>query len=197
MENEKWSFKPSDLVTVPNLITYVRFLLVAPFMYFFIKGNYIIAMLCIGLSGLSDCFDGLFARRLNQVTSLGKILDPIADKITLFCVALCMLFYAPKLLPLMIILMVKEIAMLICGLVLLIKKIAPPAAKWYGKFATVVFYFSVCVIIFLKAVFRYESETFVTVLFIITAIAMVFALVNYAIVFLNLIKSSKKVSLHE
>lgn len=197
MENEKWSFKPSDLVTVPNLITYVRFLLVAPFMYFFIKGNYIIAMLCIGFSGLSDCFDGLFARRLNQVTSLGKILDPIADKITLFCVALCMLFYAPKLLPLMIILMVKEIAMLICGLVLLIKKIAPPAAKWYGKFATVVFYFSVCVIIFLKAVFRYESETFVTVLFIITAIAMVFALVNYAIVFLNLIKSSKKVSLHE
>lgn len=197
MENEKWSFKPSDLVTVPNLITYVRFLLVAPFMYFFIKGNYIIAMLCIGLSGLSDCFDGLFARRLNQVTSLGKILDPIADKITLFCVALCMLFYAPKLLPLMIILMVKEIAMLICGLVLLIKKIAPPAAKWYGKFATVVFYFSVCVIIFLKAVFRYESETFVTVLFIITAIAMVFALVNYAIVFLNLIKPSKKVSLHE
>ena len=76
---EGWSFKPRDLVTIPNLLTYLRFLLVAPFVYFFLKENYIMAAVTIGLSGLTDCFDGMLARKLNQVTSLGKILDPIAD----------------------------------------------------------------------------------------------------------------------
>ena len=105
---EGWSFKPRDLVTVPNLITYVRFLLVPPFIYFFLKGNYIAAGIMIGLSGLSDCFDGFFARKFNQVTSLGKILDPIADKVTLISVAVCMVIYMPSILPIMLVLVFKE-----------------------------------------------------------------------------------------
>ena len=72
MENENWSFKRTDLVTVPNILTYMRLLLVAPFIYFFLKENYIAAAICVGVSGLTDCFDGMLARRLNQVTSLGK-----------------------------------------------------------------------------------------------------------------------------
>ena len=161
MENETWSFKKTDLFTVPNLLTYMRFVLVAPFIYFFLQQNYIAAAVCIGISGLTDCFDGLLARKLNQVTSLGKILDPIADKVTLFSVALCMLIYIPSLLPLL------------------------------GKFATVVFYFSVTTIIFLKAVFGYESAVLVIVLFVLTAIVMVFALVKYSIMFFVLIREKK------
>ena len=192
MENNNWSFKPSDLYTIPNLLTYLRFILVAPFMYFFLQQNYIAAALCIGFSGLSDCFDGLLARKLNQVTSLGKILDPIADKVTLFTVALCMLIYIPSLLPLLAILMFKEVTMLFCGMILLIKKITPPPAKWYGKFATVVFYFSVVTIIFLKAVFNYESPVLIITLFVLTAVVMVFDLIKYAIIFFQLIKEKKK-----
>ena len=192
MENENWSFKRTDLVTVPNLLTYMRMLLVAPFIYFFLQENYIAAAICIGVSGLTDCFDGMLARRLNQVTSLGKILDPIADKVTLFSVALCMLIYIPSLLPLLGILMFKEITMLFCGLILLTKRITPPAAKWYGKFATVVFYFSVTTIIFLKAVFNYESAVLIIGLFLLTAIVMVFAMVKYAIMFFALLKENKE-----
>ena len=97
MEKEKdvWSFKTSDLVTIPNIITYVRFVLIIPFVYFFLAEQYIYAAICIGLSGLSDCFDGMAARKLNQVTPLGKILDPIADKVTLFAVVICMVIYVP------------------------------------------------------------------------------------------------------
>lgn len=192
MENENWSFKSTDLVTVPNLLTYMRLLLVAPFICFFLQKNYIAAAICIGISGLTDCFDGMLARRLNQVTSLGKILDPIADKVTLFSVALCMLIYIPSLLPLLGILMFKEITMLFCGLILLTKRITPPAAKWYGKFATVVFYFSVTTIIFLKAVFNYESAVLIIGLFLLTAIVMVFAMVKYAIMFFALLKENKE-----
>lgn len=58
MGGNNWSFKASDLVTVPNILTYLRFLLVAPFIFFFLNKNYIAAALCIGFSGLSDCLDG-------------------------------------------------------------------------------------------------------------------------------------------
>lgn len=192
MEIEKWSFKFRDLFTVANLVTSLRFVLVVPFVLFFVKENYIAAGICIGLSALTDCFDGMLARALNQVTAIGKVLDPIADKVTLIAVAICMLIYMPALLPLMLVLVCKDFLMLCCGLVLLIKRIAPPAAEWYGKVATVVFYLSVGVIIFLKAVFGYENVLLENVLFIITAIAMLFALVNYSIMFFKLIKKNRE-----
>ena len=84
------------MVTVPNLITYFRFILVVPFVIFFLKENYILGRHNDRSVGLSDCFDGLLARKLNQVTSLGKILDPIADKVTLVAVAVCMVIYIPS-----------------------------------------------------------------------------------------------------
>ncbi len=114
MEKEKdvWSFKTSDLVTIPNIITYVRFVLIIPFVYFFLAEQYIYAAICIGLSGLSDCFDGMAARKLNQVTPLGKILDPIADKVTLFAVVICMVIYVPMVLPILVTLLVKDLIML-------------------------------------------------------------------------------------
>lgn len=117
MEKEKdvWSFKTSDLVTIPNIITYVRFVLIIPFVYFFLAEQYIYAAICIGLSGLSDCFDGMAARKLNQVTPLGKILDPIADKVTLFAVVICMVIYVPMVLPILVTLLVKDLLMLIGG----------------------------------------------------------------------------------
>lgn len=117
MEKEKdvWSFKKSDLVTIPNIITYVRFVLIIPFVYFFLAEQYIYAAICIGLSGLSDCFDGMAARKLNQVTPLGKILDPIADKVTLFAVVICMVIYVPMVLPILVTLLVKDLIMLLGG----------------------------------------------------------------------------------
>ncbi len=197
MQNEKWSFKPSDLVTIPNILSYLRLILVVPFVYYFIRGlyddprHYITAAVCIVVSGLTDCFDGLLARKLNQVTSLGKILDPLADKITLIAVAVCMVIYIPALLPLMLVLFIKDFTMLICGLVLLVKKIPLPASRWYGKLATVVFYISVTVIIFLKAVYQYENPTLILVLFCITAAVMIFALLNYSKMFLDILKENK------
>ncbi len=192
---ENWSFKPKDLVTVPNLITYLRFLLVPPFVIFFVRENYILAGLFIGLSGLSDCFDGFFARRLNQVTSLGKILDPIADKVTLIAVAVCMLIYMPALLPIMLVLVAKEFLMLLGGFVLFLKKITPPPANIFGKVATVVFYFAIFIIILLKAVFGIEITALIIATFIVVALAMIVALVQYGVIFVRLIKKNNTCNL--
>lgn len=196
MENDKktsenkeiWKFKTSDLFTVPNLITYVRFILIIPFAYFFLKEEYISSAICIGLSGLSDCFDGLAARKLNQVTSLGKILDPIADKVTLLVVVVCMVIFVPVVLPVLIILLLKDVLMLLGGTDLINKGITPPAAKWYGKVGTVVFYISVCIIVFLKAFLNYENFALDLTLLSVTALTMIFALYQYGKIYIQLIK---------
>lgn len=196
MENDKkisdnkevWSFKVSDLFTVPNLITYVRFILIIPFAFFFLKEQYISSAICIGLSGLTDCFDGLAARKLNQVTSLGKILDPIADKLTLLVVVVCMVIFVPVVLPVLIVLLLKDVLMLLGGTDLINKGITPPAAKWYGKVGTVVFYISVCIIVFLKAILNYENFALDLTLLSVTALTMIFALYQYGKIYIQLIK---------
>ena len=189
---EGWSFKPRDLVTIPNLLTYLRFLLVAPFVYFFLKENYIMAAVTIGLSGLTDCFDGMLARKLNQVTSLGKILDPIADKVTLISVAVCMLIYMPAVLPIMLVLVAKEFLMLLGGFILLLKKITPPPANIFGKIATLVFYITICMIIFLKAAFNIEYTGLIIAATIFVAVVMLVALAQYAVAYFRLVGKKSK-----
>ena len=143
----------------------------------------------VGLSGLSDCFDGYFARKLNQVTSLGKILDPIADKVTLISVAVCMVIYMPAILPIMMVLVTKEFLMLLGGFILLLCKVAPPPANIFGKVATVIFYFVICLIIFIKILTGQENMLLVYIGLILTAMAMIIALIQYGIVFFRLIKA--------
>ena len=183
---DSWSFKPRDLVTVPNLITYFRFILVPPFIYFFINEQFLLAGIMIGLSGLSDCFDGFFARKLNQVTSLGKILDPIADKVTLVAVAVCMVIYIPSILPIMLVLVGKEFLMLLGGFIMLLRKMTPPPANIFGKIATLVFYFAISLIIFIKIVTGEEYMPVVIIGLILVAVAMLLALVQYAVMFVKI-----------
>lgn len=193
MDNKGWvNFKISDLWTVPNILTYCRFILIIPFVYYFLAENYIAAAISVGLSALSDCFDGLIARKFNQVTALGKILDPIADKATLFAVVICMVIYVPTVLPVLIVLVVKDLAMLLGGMVLIKRGIAPSVAKWYGKLGTILFYVSVCLIVFLKAVFDYENFALDFTLLAITAVVMIFALIQYAKIFFDFLKEDKE-----
>lgn len=181
----------SDLWTVPNLLTYLRFVLVVPFVILFLNQKYLLSAICIGLSGISDCLDGFFARKLNQVTQLGKLLDPIADKVTLISVMLCMAFYAPNVIPILVVLIAKDVAMLIGGISLLKRKITPPAAEWFGKLATIVFYFAVCIIVFMKAAINYENLLLDDIMLSVTAVVMLYALYRYAKIYRELIKEDK------
>ena len=77
-------FKFSDIFLIPNLITILRFFLIAPMIITYKNGmqSYFLIILLVSL--LSDFLDGIAARILNQKSELGKTLDPIADGITLF-----------------------------------------------------------------------------------------------------------------
>ena len=74
----------SSLYSIPNLITYFRLLSIPCILLFYLSGIYILQLLAFIifiLAALSDFFDGYLARKLNQTSVLGKILDPIADKL--------------------------------------------------------------------------------------------------------------------
>lgn len=189
---DKKKIKASDFFTIPNLLTYLRIILIVPFVYCFLKGEYFWATVFIGTSALTDCCDGFIARRFNQVTDLGKLIDPIADKLTLLAVMVCITIFTPVVLPVMIILVLKDLIMLIGGSRMLRKGLTPPAAKWYGKLGTILFYFSVVIIVFLKAAFNYENAVLSIVLLSITALVMIYALVQYYLIYRTLIKNQKE-----
>lgn len=184
MSDKKIDF--SELKTIPNILTLIRIVLIGPFVVKFLQQDYIAAVIIIVISGLTDCFDGIIARKFDMITELGKLLDPLADKMTLMAVAACLCTVFPVIIPLMIILTVKDLLMLVGASVLIKKGIKPPAAKWYGKIGTLLFYVSVAVLIFAKAVFNYENDILTITLMAATAIAMLFALVKYFQLFIDL-----------
>lgn len=184
------------IFTIPNLLSMFRIVLIIPMIVFFLSKNYIGAVICIVISGLSDMFDGMIARRFNQISKLGKMLDPIADKLTLVAVIICIGILIPNLRLLVIILAAKDILMLIGGAYLIHRGITPPAAKWYGKIATVVFYISVTAIVGIEvfggAQLAAQLSVMITTLLTVTSLVMIFALVMYAILFFQLLKENRK-----
>jgi len=180
-----------DVFTIPNLLTFARIVLITPFVVLFLNENYLAAAIVVIISGLTGCFDGLIARKFNQVTELGKILDPIADKLTLIAIVICVAIYMPIVTPVMAVLLVKDTLMLIGGTNLIKKGITPPAAKWYGKIGTIMFYLSVCTIVFLKAVMNYENDVLSFTMLSLTTVVMIFSLVKYSIIYFSLLKEHK------
>ena len=190
-KDKKVDFK--YLFTIPNILSYIRIVLIVPFMVFFIRKEYLIATIVIGISGLSDCFDGFLARKLNQVTQLGKMLDPVADKLTLLAVSVCLSIIQPVIFPVVIILVIKDILMLIGATVLLKKRIMPVASAWYGKVGTICFYFSVTVVVLFDIIWNIENFWIVSfVMLLITAGIMIYSLLRYYSIFRTLLQEHKE-----
>lgn len=172
MNTKKW-------LTVPNLLSVFRIVLIPVFVLVFLESEsdtiafWPIAVLV--LSGLTDLCDGFIARKFNQVSDVGKMLDPAADKLTQAAVIACLSIRFPSLLILLIIYVVKELSMLIGGVVLLKYKKQVPAAKWYGKVST----FEMYTAMLLFLLFPNMTEPYVTILLAVSAALVLFACLMY------------------
>lgn len=182
-----------DNLNIPNILSAIRIFLIVPFILSMFKDDYITAGIVLLVSGLSDLFDGMIARELGQVTNLGKMLDPTADKLTLTAVMICVGIKFPSIFPFMIILVIKEVSMILAGVFLLGKKLVPPAAQWYGKLATVVFYISVITIISLKAFWGISIEALNISLMLLTALCMCYAMFRYCKIFMFILRNDKNI----
>ena len=183
--------------TVPNWLSFARIIIVPIFAYLFlndgIKNNVIWAVFVLALSGLSDFLDGKIARRFNQISDLGKVLDPVADKLTQITIAVLLYIKfsssSESLIKtfswIFLVFIIKEFIMVLFGGIMIAIGLRPSAAEIYGKAATFVFYF-VMIALFAFApdvgAFNYLwtiPDTLLVVLVAISALLTVVAFVSY------------------
>ena len=145
---EKISYLFENWKTVPNLLSFIRILLIPVFAVLFYNGHTVWAVVILALSGLSDFFDGKIARRFNQVSNLGKVLDPIADKLTIATIAIVLYlrFHSAEDASIrafswvFLLFILKDGFMLLFGAFMIAFDMHPGAAEIYGKVATMAFY---------------------------------------------------------
>lgn len=141
--------------TIPNALTALRIILIPIFAVLFYQGRFVAAFLVLFISGLTDLFDGKIARKFNQVSALGKILDPVADKLTQITIAVMLFFEFRKATSasmkafswVFLFFLAKEGIMILGGALMLAKGIRPGAAEIYGKISTLVFYVVMLVVV--------------------------------------------------
>lgn len=168
--------------TIPNLLSVIRILLIPVFAVLFYREEYGWAILTLVLSGLSDFFDGKIARKFNQISALGKMLDPVADKLTQVTLAI-LLFVSfnnaqdatlKAFSWVFLVFIVKEIVMVAGGAVMLACGIRPGAAEIYGKVATFAFY----AIMILVIAFGPEVGVFRTVFTLPNILMMILVIIS-------------------
>lgn len=128
--------KPSNF-NLPNALTLLRLLLIPVFVYLMLNNQRMPALGVFLLASITDVFDGWIARKYNLITDLGKLFDPLADKLMVLSCMLCMAHLGIAPWSAMIILIVKEFLMLLGGLLLLRKQIVVYSSL-IGKIAQLV-----------------------------------------------------------
>ena len=190
--------------TIPNWLCFLRIALIPVFSVLFIKEYYIPAFVVMIVAALTDLFDGKIARKFNMVSNLGKILDPIADKLSQMAIVVILLvkYWNNGLKYLLLIFIIKELVMIIGGALLLAKGLRPSAAEIWGKVATTVFYVFMILIIALGgegcALYNVEfskpfilSQGVVTALVVISLVMTLVSLFSYVPGFVKQIKENK------
>ncbi len=127
---------------VPNILTILRFLLIPPIVITIAYEQFVLALVFLILSGITDVLDGAIARKFDLVSDFGKLIDPLADKATQ--TAILVTLGIKGIIPFWIlaIVIIKEFAM-ISGASFLYGKDLVVSSKWYGKLATVLFYIAI------------------------------------------------------
>lgn len=146
MENKR--FSKNAILTIPNLISLFRILLIPLIIWLYCgKKQYAATIAVVAISGASDIIDGKIARKFNMVSDVGKVLDPVADKLTQATLVICLTARYPWMWALLAVFAAKECLMLLWGYLTLKSTDTINSAKWYGKLSTVVLYAAMMILI--------------------------------------------------
>lgn len=131
----------SRILTIPNLLSLFRLCLIPVFMWLYcVEKNYLWTGIVLIISGLTDTVDGIIARKFNMISDLGKVLDPIADKVTQVAMLFCLLTRFPLMIAPLALMVVKEFFMGVTGLMVIQKTGKVFGADWHGKVNTWLLY---------------------------------------------------------
>lgn len=177
----------NKVLTVPNLLSFFRLCLIPVFVWLYIvKEDYLWSAIVLVLSGLTDLADGFVARKFNSISNLGKILDPVADKLTQGVVLICLVINFPYILASLIIFALKEVLTGIVSLVVIRKTEQVYGAEWHGKLATLLIYIMMIAHVLWPGIPTEVSNS----LILLCVIVMVLSFLLYAIRNISLLSAS-------
>ena len=168
------------IITIPNILSCFRIILIPVFIVFYaVYHNYLVAIIILLLSGITDAVDGFIARKFNMISNLGKALDPIADKLTQFSALVCLGMKFPLMFVLAATLAVKELASGILALIVVKKTKEVNGADWHGKISTFLLYAMMAIHIVWYEIPSVVSNILFTVCFCMVALSCVLYLIKH------------------
>lgn len=169
-----------DILTIPNLLSLFRLVLIPIYIVIYLNAqtatDYYIAGGILAVSCLTDAIDGKIARHFNMISTLGKILDPLADKITQLTLVLCLAIRYPVLWVLVSLFVVKESFQLVAGFMTLRRGKMLTGALLSGKISTTVLFVSLILLVLMPNL----SPTAVQIITAIDCVVLVVAFIGYA-----------------
>lgn len=168
-----------EVFTIPNLLSLFRLALIPVYAHIYLgateRRQFLIAGLILAISCLTDLIDGKIARRFNMISTLGKILDPIADKLTQFVLTFCLSLEHPELRPVLVLFVVKELFQAVMGIIHLRRGRMLPGALMAGKVCTTVLFVSLIAMVLLPGL---ERST-VTLIAVVDSVFLLISFVSY------------------
>ena len=187
MSGIKKYFTKEQICTIPNAMSFFRLILVPFIVLFYVKENVVLSVICIAVSGLTDLFDGKIARRFNQVSDLGKMLDPVADKVTMGAIIIALATRFKLMIPFIIVFVVCEVTKGLAG-VYTIKRIGKvSSAIMAGKVST----FAMYIVFGLLFIFPNMPLWLANTLIGLCIATVVYAVIAYIVFYRGLIKKAE------
>ena len=168
-----------EIWTIPNLLSLFRLILIPVYITIYSHANkdsdYYLAAMILAVSCLTDLIDGKIARRFNMISTIGKILDPLADKLTQFALILCLTARYSILWYLVVLFVVKESFQLVAGGINLKRGRMLKGALLSGKVCTTVLFVSLIIMVMLPEL-KYNQ---ILTIFVIDMAFMLLSFGNY------------------
>lgn len=166
-----------EILTIPNVLSLFRLILIPVYVVIYLNAkettDYFLAAAILAVSCLTDLIDGKIARHFNMISTVGKILDPLADKATQFTLIICLAMKYQVLWYMVVLFVVKEGFQLIAGGLNLRKGKMLKGALLTGKICTTVLFLSLIVMVLIP-------NLNVSVVNVITIVDILFMIISFA-----------------
>lgn len=182
--------KKEDLFKLPNILCYIRILLVPVFVYLFLNKWYWQSALIVIAAAITDIADGWIARKFNMTSDWGKFIDPVADKLMQFAMLVVTFIKVPWILILIIAFVLKEIILLIVGLYIYHKGRNLDGAMWCGKLCTVILDSAMLILIAIPE--DWITDTLASVLISVVLAFMILSFIVYLNEYIKLYHKMKE-----
>ena len=180
MDIQNWK---QQVFTIPNILSLLRLALIPVYSLVYLDADtvqdYLLAGTILAFSCLTDALDGFIARKFQMFSTLGKILDPLADKATQITLAFCLSLRYPVLTAVVILLLIKELLQILGALLLVQKGASLPGALMAGKVSTLILFVSLTFLVLFPNI---PSGT-VTFLTLADSLCLIYAFVTYLMAF--------------